>query len=126
MTKKQIDFDDTLFKILTDSEIWGKDISEAKDYLELSASEKEELLYSLDSSSDANTKKIKDKYDFSVVKQFGGEGQGDDYYYVVKLQDKYFYIPGWYNSDYGSELSWDDVYECEPFQETITNYRKVS
>lgn len=35
---------------------------------------------------------------------FGGEGQGDDYWVVVKLEDRYFRVNGWYSSWEGGEL----------------------
>lgn len=35
---------------------------------------------------------------------FGGEGQGDDYWVVVKLDDRYFRVDGYYSSWDGGEL----------------------
>lgn len=43
------------------------------------------------------------------VDEYGGEGQGDDYWTVFKIQDRYFRKNGWYDSYNGSE--WDGALE---------------
>lgn len=55
------------------------------------------------------------------VDHFGGEGQGDDYWTVFRIGDRYFRMDGWYSSyeghEYDGEL--DEVY---PKEVTRTEY----
>ena len=65
MSKDEELFENTFHKILTDSEIYGEDISEAESYDDLDSSEKEDVLSDLDYSPNSDTaKKIKEKYNF--------------------------------------------------------------
>ena len=60
------------------------------------------------------------------VEQYGGEGQGDEYYVVFKIEDRLFKKDAWYSSYDGTD--WDEcgpVYEVESFQKTITDYRAL-
>lgn len=59
----------------------------------------------------------------------GGEGSGETRYVVFKFTKKgeqptYWYVPGWYQSYHGSEFEFDDMYECEPYEKMVTDYRK--
>jgi len=71
-----------------------------------------------------------DGYDVCTVHQFGGEGKGDEYFYVLKVsydgKDKGFVkIPGSWASYQGSELYLDDMYEVIPKEVTVTQYVKA-
>lgn len=59
-----------------------------------------------------------------AVDTFGGEGQGDDIWVVVRVGDQLFKKSGYYASHYGTD--WDgDVTEVKPVQKTITVYEDV-
>jgi hypothetical protein len=62
---------------------------------------------------------------FEMVEEFGGEGQGDDYYAVYHFIDHDVYIKfqGWYASHRGSE--YEEMYEVRPEQVTKTEYNRV-
>lgn len=68
------------------------------------------------------------KYD--VITSHGGEGQGNLYYYILKVNssDGTFLVKvqGHYDSYEG--VSWESgkLYEVEEYQKTITDYRKVT
>lgn len=59
---------------------------------------------------------------YSVVEDFGGEGQGDTYYIIYKFIDHDVYIKfdGWYASHAGAE--YNKMYEVFPKEKTITVY----
>jgi hypothetical protein len=64
---------------------------------------------------------------FSHEEQFGGEGQGDDYWIVFSVasltDDKdvtYYKVPGWHQSHCGSELEWDNLFEVKSVEKTVT------
>lgn len=87
-----------------------------------------ELSYEL---SDA--KVLDDGVTIQVVKDFGGEGMGDQRYLVFKVSNwndksekdaQYFRKDGWYASHYGSEFD-GDFYEVKPVKKTITVYDQV-
>lgn len=60
---------------------------------------------------------------FTREEQYGGEGKGDEYWVVFSVSkddEKRFYkIPGWYSSGYGSELEPYNTFEVKPEQKTI-------
>lgn len=62
---------------------------------------------------------------FEMVEDFGGEGQGDDYYKVYHFidHDVYIQFQGWYASHAGSE--YEEMYEVRPEQVTKTEYCQV-
>ncbi len=66
---------------------------------------------------------------FVCGEQFGGEGQGDDYWIVFSVEkdgDKKFYkIPGWYSSNYGSELEAYNTFEVKAVEKTVTVWEEV-
>ncbi len=72
-------------------------------------------------SSDRETKYHTPWGDFHVVETFGGEGEGDQYWAVIKLGDRYFRKEGWYASHDGGYLD-GDLFEVEPVEKTITVY----
>lgn len=59
------------------------------------------------------------------VDEYGGEGQGDDYYSVYHFIDHDIYIKfqGWYASHYGSEYS--EMFEVKPVTVTKIEYHAV-
>jgi hypothetical protein len=59
------------------------------------------------------------------VEQFGGEGQGDNYYSVYHFEDHDVYIQfqGWYASHHGSE--YEEMFEVKPYEEVVTKYKQV-
>lgn len=64
-------------------------------------------------------------YKFFCVDSYGGDGQGDDYWRVYKVEQesqepRYFRFDGWYASYEGSCI--EDVYEVKPKTKTITVY----
>lgn len=62
-----------------------------------------------------------------VVAEYGGEGQGDDYWVVISLSDglftRYFRRDGWYASYDGGYLD-GETYEVRPQQKLVTFYDK--
>lgn len=56
-----------------------------------------------------------------LVEEFGGEGQGDDYWVVFKVGDQFFKKNGWYASYDGGELD-GDLHEVFPTEVTRTEY----
>ncbi len=63
-----------------------------------------------------------------VVAEYGGEGQGDEYWVVISLSDgvltRYFRRDGWYASYDGGYLD-GDTYEVRPQEKVITVYEKA-
>lgn len=64
----------------------------------------------------------------SLVEQFGGEGQGDTYYIILKLEvpdadPRYFKIDGFYASHYGRDLD-GPFYEVVPREKVVTVYER--
>lgn len=62
----------------------------------------------------------------SYVADYGGEGQGDEYWVVVKIAghdgtERFFKKPGWYASHSGGELD-GDAYEVRPRERMVTFY----
>jgi hypothetical protein len=55
------------------------------------------------------------------VEQHGGEGEGDQYWVVVRIGDRYFRKPGWYASHDGGYLD-GDLYEVTPETRTVVVY----
>ena len=61
--------------------------------------------------------------EIKVVDEYGGEGQGDEYWVVYHFveHDIYIRVDGWYSSYEGSEFE-DYGYEVRPTEKTITVY----
>lgn len=76
--------------------------------------------------------KEKDKFNYfglgkwEEVYQFGGEGQGDDYYVVLYFPDynKYIRADAWYASYHGVD-DWQDWYLVKPEEEVIIVYNSI-
>jgi hypothetical protein len=80
---------------------------------------------------DINKKIIIGKYTITIVDQEGGgEGEGEHWHSVFKIQQDdscdihYYYIPGYYYSYDGSTIEWDSIYEVEPYEKVVTAWRK--
>ena len=79
--------------------------------------------------SDDGYERLKEIYtQFGTIEisdDFGGEGQGDDYWLVYHFVDHDVYIKfeGWYASSVGSEFN--EKYEVSPEQVTVTQYKRV-
>ena len=62
-----------------------------------------------------------------VVAEYGGEGQGDDYWVVISLSDgeltRYFRRDGWYASYDGGYLD-GETYEVKPVEKLVTFYEQ--
>jgi hypothetical protein len=60
-----------------------------------------------------------------VVKEYGGEGKGEEYWMVISLSDtnttRYFRKDGWYASYDGGSLD-GEVYEVQPTERTVVFY----
>jgi hypothetical protein len=57
----------------------------------------------------------------------GGEGDGSEYYIVLKvtqndINETFWMVPGYYESYNGGELELDCIYQVEPYQKTVTDY----
>lgn len=67
-------------------------------------------------------------YIISQEEQFGGEGEGEDYWIVFKAQKgeevTYWKIPGWYSSSQGSEIEIDNTFEVEPREVMVRKWFK--
>ena len=74
-------------------------------------------------------KTLSDGSQVESVENFGGEGQGDEYWTVFKLTkdgaESFWKIPGWYQSFQGGELEWSDVYQVESYERMVTDWREV-
>lgn len=69
------------------------------------------------------------KVAFELVDSYGGEGEGERYYFVFKIHDLesneivYIKFDGFYNSWEGTEWD-DDPFFVTPVQKTITVYER--
>lgn len=63
-----------------------------------------------------------------LQKQHGGEGQGDEYYIVLRVEDgettRWFMKPGYYTS-YDDRTLDGDLYEVSPQQRIVTVYENL-
>lgn len=57
----------------------------------------------------------------TTVSEYGGEGDGDQYWVVVKVGDRYIMKPGYYASHDGGYLD-GDAYEVTPVEKVVTVY----
>jgi len=66
-----------------------------------------------------------DNFTAELVAEYGGEGQGDQYWVVISLSDgkttRYFRKDGWYASYSGGELD-GDTYEVTPQERMVVFY----
>jgi hypothetical protein len=75
---------------------------------------------------EADSASTPDGFTAKVEAQYGGEGQGDQYWVVISLSDgettRYFRKDGWYASYDGGELD-GDTSEVKPQEKTIVVYQ---
>lgn len=71
-------------------------------------------------------KKILTKHDIEVVHEDGGQHDGQDWFFIVKLNGKLYKIPGYYSSWDSSEMNIEEAAEVESYQEMVTFYRPIS
>jgi hypothetical protein len=71
-------------------------------------------------------------FNFEVIEQFGGEGQGDHCHDVIKFTRKsdpqdYVYVKfdGYYSSYDGCNYSYYEPYIVEPYEKTVRDWRKI-
>lgn len=61
--------------------------------------------------------------------RFGGSGKGDNYWVVLKVTEEneqtYWMVPGWYNSTEGGTLEVEDLYQVEPFEKIVRDWREL-
>lgn len=57
----------------------------------------------------------------TTVSEYGGEGDGDQYWVVVKVGDRHIMKPGYYASHDGGYLD-GDAYEVTPVEKVVTVY----
>jgi len=60
----------------------------------------------------------------------GSEGDGSEHYVVLKvtqndINETFWMVPGYYESYNGSELELDCIHQVEPYEKTVTDYRKI-
>ena len=64
-----------------------------------------------------------------VVDQRGGEeGSGEHWHCVFKVEKNgtlmgHYYIPGYYQSYNGTEIEWDSIYEVEPYEKMVIDWK---
>lgn len=60
--------------------------------------------------------------DLELVEQFGGEGEGDNYWLVFKVEDQFFKVEGFHSSWEG--VNWEDseIKEVEAREVTVIQY----
>lgn len=66
----------------------------------------------------------------AVDQQGGREGQGEHWHCVFKVEKNgelvgHYYIPGWYQSYNGTEIEWSDIYEVEPYEKVVIDWKAV-
>lgn len=84
-----------------------------------------EALYDIEESSDIEDS-VKELFqDAALVDQHGGEGQGEDYWSVIKFEKAQVMIEfrGWYASYSGSE--YEGCMQVEPRQVEVTKYFEI-
>lgn len=69
---------------------------------------------------------IKQNFNLTLVQVFGGqEGDGSDYWFIIKLDGQFFKLPAFYDSYADCSYYWDDVHEVTPKRKTITVYDPI-
>jgi hypothetical protein len=99
-------------------EKWHEDHEE-----EESSNAFDDLYYTLDYANEGESLKLMGE-PVSLVEQFGGEGQGDEWWVIIKVGERLFRINGWYASYNGREST--DIEEVKPVEYTATRYDSLS
>lgn len=77
------------------------------------------------------TLKFGDGWKIDCIYRHGGDqGDGEEHYLIIKVtqhdaNETYWKVPGWYQSYAGGELEFDDMFQVEPYQKTVTDYKRV-
>jgi hypothetical protein len=74
---------------------------------------------------------VYDNFTLTCVEQVGGgEGSGEHWHSVIKAESRavpgtsrYFYIPGYYASYNGTEVEYDGLYEVEPYEKVVIDWK---
>ena len=74
---------------------------------------------------------VYDNFTLTCVDQVGGgEGSGEHWHSVIKAESRavpgtsrYFYIPGYYASYNGTEIEYDGLYEVEPYEKVVIDWK---
>jgi hypothetical protein len=74
---------------------------------------------------------VYDNFTLTCVEQVGGgEGSGEHWHSVIKAESRavpgtsrYFYIPGYYASYNGTEIEYDGLYEVEPYEKVVIDWK---
>lgn len=71
-------------------------------------------------------------YKFDFKEQYGGMDMGSEYWIVFSVTSVtdsndvvYYKVLGWYQSHYGSELEWDNLFEVSRKEKTIMVWEEV-
>lgn len=96
---------------------WPEDTAEFRDVL------------SDNSYEEGATFKINDSYSITIVEQYGGEGCGDEYWFVFSVDkdgvaESFWKIPGWYQSYHGGEFEFSNVFEVESREVVVKKWFK--
>jgi hypothetical protein len=89
--------------------------------------ERDEFVQNIDSK----IRLVYDNFTLTCVDQVGGgEGSGEHWHSVIKAESRavpgtsrYFYIPGWYASYNGTEIEYDGLYEVEPYEKVVIDWK---
>lgn len=81
------------------------------------------------SCEDGESIKINDIYSLTIADSFGGEGQGDQYWFVFSVDkdgvaESFWKVPGWYQSYNGGEYEFNGVHEVESREVVVTKWFK--
>lgn len=60
--------------------------------------------------------------DLELVEQFGGEGEGDDYWFVFKVEGQFFKVEGFHSSWEGVNWEGSEIKEVEAREVTVIQY----
>lgn len=89
-------------------------------------------VFNADVSYKDEVAKILEKYnlvaeDFTHISSERSEGSGDfdGYEVVLRVKDEIYMFEGYYSSWNGTEMEWDDCYQVEEVEKTITVYEKM-
>jgi hypothetical protein len=71
-------------------------------------------------------KQIEDNYDIKIAEKFGGtEGDGETHWFVFQHKDKFFRLPGFYDSYSDNEYYWEAIREVAPKEKLVTVFEDI-
>jgi len=74
---------------------------------------------------------INDDYVMVFKEDYGGEGLGTECWFVMEFiniktnESTFWFTPGWYQSHHGSEYEYENTYQAEQYEKTVTDWRPV-